>query len=115
MAELLHLFIENRNVSWIGTCFGNYDIKMSFYAHNNQEFQDVLSSALSGYKEHIKAQEVVGITKKYKMDNTLFLSMVLKENFNPFLKLDDHAKEKKNLAGKIKYLVRKIRNNQPAL
>ncbi len=95
MESIINSFINHKNVSWIGVCFGNYDIKMSFYARNNHEFQDVLTDALSGFKEHIKAQETVGITHKYKMDNTLFLNTILREKFNPFTKNEELLKENK--------------------
>jgi Lrp/AsnC family transcriptional regulator, leucine-responsive regulatory protein len=95
MEKIIKSLIRNKNVSWIGVCFGNYDIKLSLYAKNNQDFHEILNNTLSGFKEHIKAQEIVGITKKYKMDTTLFLSRILKENFNPFF-----IKDEKNEAQK---------------
>jgi Lrp/AsnC family leucine-responsive transcriptional regulator len=81
--ELIKALIKNKHVSWIGTCFGNYDIKMSFYARDNQDFYKIFSSSLKGYKAHIKTHEVLIITKKYKMDPSLFLGTVLNDKFVP--------------------------------
>ncbi|MFA6073349.1 MAG: Lrp/AsnC family transcriptional regulator [Candidatus Woesearchaeota archaeon] len=80
--ELIQKLTEHKNISWIGTCFGNYDLKLSLYAKNNQELYSILLDALNGYKEYIKAQEIVSVTRKYKMDKSLFLSTILKEQIN---------------------------------
>lgn len=75
--------VKNKHVSWVGFCFGNYDIKMSFYARDNPDFYNIFSDSLKGYRDLITSHETVSITKKYKIDSSLFLGSILKEKFNP--------------------------------
>ncbi|MGV8168635.1 MAG: Lrp/AsnC family transcriptional regulator [Candidatus Nanoarchaeia archaeon] len=81
--KLIKSLVANNHVSWIGLCFGNYDLKISFYAKNNKEFFGILSESLTGFRDIIKAQETLSLTKKYKMDSSLFLETILKEKFSP--------------------------------
>jgi DNA-binding Lrp family transcriptional regulator len=80
MVEIIKNIEKNPHVSWIGRCFGNYDLKINVFAKSNSELYTIVNDALKEYREFIKAQEISSITKKHKTDKTSFLRTILESN-----------------------------------
>jgi DNA-binding Lrp family transcriptional regulator len=77
--EIIHEFESNKYVSWIGSCFGNYDLRISIQAKTNEQALIVISHILSKYRDHVQDQEIVSLTKKYKLNAEVFVVDLFKE------------------------------------
>lgn len=80
MLEIISDIQKNHHVSWIGTCFGNYDIKINVFAKNNSECYSIVNECLKKHREYVHAEEITSITLKLKTDGNVFLRSLLDMN-----------------------------------
>jgi DNA-binding Lrp family transcriptional regulator len=77
--DIIHDLEKDPHVSWIGTCFGSYDLKLNVLAQSNAELYSTLYELFKKHRDLIKGEEISSITKKHKSDKLIFIRSILQD------------------------------------
>ncbi len=93
--HIIAYFMKNPFITWIGTCFGSFDMKVSIRVEDEAHLSSLLEKMKSDLD--IIEQELVFVSEKYKTPSDVFLHTLFPElkDFKPEIKLlskkNDHS------------------------
>lgn len=85
--EMIKDLVANKFITWVGTTFGGFDVRVSMLAIDNEQVQNNLEEFFTKYSRSIEKKEIVEVIKKYKLQPEVFI----KEIF-PDIKLKNSPK-----------------------
>lgn len=81
LENLILFFEKNENVTWIGKCFGKYDLKIALIFKNISEINKIIKDISSKYGTNLEIIDSIYIVDKYKAEiNNFFKDLLLDNN-----------------------------------
>lgn len=74
ITELILFLDENPNVTWIGKCFGKYDLKIALIFKNISEINIIINQISSKFGKNIELIDSIYIIDKYKSRADIFFN-----------------------------------------
>lgn len=65
---------ENKYVTWIGTCFGNYDLRISVVVNENKQVKEFINEFELKFNKHYQDSQIVFLIEKYKINQNKIIS-----------------------------------------
>ncbi|MBT3405583.1 Lrp/AsnC family transcriptional regulator [Candidatus Woesearchaeota archaeon] len=79
LAEIVNHLCENRFVTWVGTTFGNYDVRISILARDNEHLNSLMLLLEKEFGNKIQDYEICPLIKKFKVHPEFLVSSIFKE------------------------------------
>lgn len=87
MSEFI-LFLEKyENVTWIGKCFGKYDLKVALIFKNMQEINKIITLVSSKFGKNIEMIDSIYILDKYKARADNFFNDLMEDKTDSIIKI----------------------------
>lgn len=72
--KIIGFLNDNKYVTWIGTCFGNYDLRISIIVNQTREVREFIIDFEAKFNKYYNDSYVVFIIEKYKINQTKIIS-----------------------------------------
>ncbi|MCA9486302.1 Lrp/AsnC family transcriptional regulator [Candidatus Woesearchaeota archaeon] len=87
LSKIIKELCANKLVSWVASCFGKYDLRLSLISAKREDFADFIEQLEIKQAAYIERYEIVQLTEKYKTSQTSLLSKLLDLDKATILKL----------------------------
>ena len=81
---ILKYLNENKYVTWIGTCFGNYDLRVSIIVKENKQVKEFINEFESKFSKYYQDSKIVFLIEKYKINQNKIISNFFNVKLTPF-------------------------------
>ncbi|MBU0461231.1 MAG: Lrp/AsnC family transcriptional regulator [Nanoarchaeota archaeon] len=72
--EMITRLAKNRFITWLGTTFGQYDIRISVLAKDNHHLNKLLNDIEGEFSQNIQQYEITTVLKKFKIHPEVLIS-----------------------------------------
>lgn len=72
--NIINYLNENKYVTWIGTCFGNYDLRISIIVRENKQVKEFINEFESKFNKYYSDSNIVFLIEKYKINQNKIIS-----------------------------------------
>jgi Lrp/AsnC family leucine-responsive transcriptional regulator len=93
---IIKIICNNKYVTWVGTCFGRYDLRVSIIVKNTYEINNFLKDVKNKTSKYFLDYKILSLIEKYKIEQEKIISEFFKIDKKEFSKIVDLNINKKN-------------------
>ena len=75
--RIIDYLVKNKYTTWVGTCFGAYDIRLTLIAKSDNQLNKIIEEMEESLSPYEYEYEACPVTKQYRMDGEAFTTNLL--------------------------------------